>query len=222
MNHKQMHRPMAAWLLALLLLAPAGASAAKPKAKPAKTKSAEAKPEEAAGDKPAPNIGSKGKDNAGKDTTATDAKDIDKKGHDKPKPARPDPTEALLGVSGQSALVALLHSHFALTGLGHAMRAGALNGQDVAIQAGTLQQNLQGLSQQFGQLATHPAFDPQLADLWRSLGQTAALGAQAAMALSDFCAHKDEPPFAVAFEDRLEAFRSRLQGLIASLQAGGK
>lgn len=166
------------------------------------------------------------------DTTDKPAAGGEAKGDQKPdgkpdskpdaKPARPDPVEALLGVAGQAALVSLLHSHFAMVGLGHAVRAGAMNGQDVAIQAGTLQQNLTGLSQQFSQLATHPAFDPQLADLWRSLGQTAALGAQAAMALSDFCGHKDGPPYAVAFEDRLEAFRSRLHGLVASLQAGGK
>lgn len=138
------------------------------------------------------------------------------------KPARPDPVEPLLAVSGQSALVALLHSHFALTGLGHALRAGSMQGQEVATQAGSMQRNLQGLSQQFAALATHPAFDPKLGDLWRSLHQVAALGATAAGALVAVAEHKEEPAYAVALEDQLEAFRSRLQSLIASLQADGK
>lgn len=217
---RNMLSPVVGLLTLALLFAPAAATAAKPK--PAKSAAKAPKPKPGDKDGPAPDAAA---DPAGKDAATgkpDNTGEPDKTAKQPAKPARPDPTEALLGVSGQAALVALLHSHFALTGLGHAMRAGALGGQDVAIQAGTLQQNLQGLSQQFGQLAAHPAFDPQLADLWRSLSQTSALGAQAAIALSDFCAHKDEPPFAVAFEDRLEAFRSRLHGLIASLQAGGK
>lgn len=148
----------------------------------------------------------------------------------KPDPARPDPAQptaadlasAVLVGMARTSLVATLHGHFALAGLGHALRGGGMKPDEVATMAATMAQNYRGLSEAFLQLAGQKAFEGELAQLWREVAGLAKKGQTAAEALRQVALHPSESAHLAPFDVALEDYRSSLQALMTALQGGQK
>lgn len=130
----------------------------------------------------------------------------------------PDLAEALLVAVARNSLVASLHGHFALAGLGHSLRSGAMKAPDVAAMAGTMSQNYKGLAGAFAMLAAQKAFDGELAVLWKSLEALAAIGQKASEALGQLAAEPADAARLAAFDAALEEYRSRLHALMQAVQ----
>lgn len=130
----------------------------------------------------------------------------------------PDLAEALLVGVARTSLVASLHGHFALAGLGHSLRSGAMKATDIAAMAGTMAQNYKGLAGAFALLAAQKAFDGELAVLWKSLEALAAIGQKASEALGQLAAEPADAARLAAFDAALEAYRSRLHALMQAVQ----
>lgn len=148
----------------------------------------------------------------------------------KPDPAQSDPPQApapdlasavLIGMA-RTSLVATVHGHFALAGLGHALRGGAMKPDEVATMAATMAQNYKGLSETFLQLAGQKAFEGELAQLWREVAGLAKKGQTAAEALRQVALNPGENAHLGPFDAALEDYRSSLQALMTALQGGQK
>jgi hypothetical protein len=118
--------------------------------------------------------------------------------------------------------VATLHGHFALAGLGHALRGGGMKPDEVATMAATMAQNYKGLSETFLQLAGQKAFEGELAQLWREVAGLAKKGQTAAEALRQMALNPSESAHLAPFDAALEDYRSSLQALMTALQGGQK
>ncbi len=129
-----------------------------------------------------------------------------------------DLAEALLVGVARSSLVAALHGHFALAGLGHSLRSGAMKGPEIAVMAGTMAQNYRGLAGSFALMAQQKEFDGDLAELWRSLGALAAVGLKASEALGQLAGEPADGARLALFDAALEEYRSRLQALMQVVQ----
>lgn len=130
----------------------------------------------------------------------------------------PDLAEALLVSVARSSLVASLHGHFALAGLGHSLRSGAMQGAEVAAMAGTMAQNYKGLAGAFAMLAGQKAFAGELATMWQSLGALAAIGQKATEALGQLAGEPADGVRLAAFDAALEEYRGRLHTLMQAVQ----
>lgn len=133
-------------------------------------------------------------------------------------PAGPDLAEALLIGVARSSLVAALHGHFALTGLGHALRSGAMKGPETAVMAATMAQNYKGLAVSFAMLAQQKDFDGELAQVWMSLGNLATLGHKACEAFGLLAAEPADGARLAVFEAALDDYRNRLHTLMQAVQ----
>lgn len=136
--------------------------------------------------------------------------------------ATPDLASAVLIAVARTSLVATLHGHFALAGLGHAVQGGGLKADEVAVMAGTMAQNYKGLAETFALLAAQKAFEGELAQLWREVGALAKKGQAAAEALRQVALHPGEAAYLGPFDAALEDYRVALQALMAALQGGQK
>lgn len=138
-----------------------------------------------------------------------------------PKDAQaPDPGGALLQVVARSALIAVLHGHFALAGQGQALRAGGMPAKEVAVTANTLAQNYDALGQSYNELAGQKPFAGELADIFRAVAGLCGHAKAASLALAAYADSPNDAQRAKAFEDALENYRGRLQALFATLDAG--
>jgi hypothetical protein len=137
-------------------------------------------------------------------------------------PAAPDLASAVLIGMARTSLVATLHGHFALAGLGHALRGGGMKPDEVATMAATMAQNYKGLSETFLQLAGQKAFEGELAQLWREVAGLAKKGQTAAEALRQVALNPSESAHLAPFDAALEDYRSSLQALMTALQGGQK
>lgn len=155
---------------------------------------------------------------------------LDKALATKPDPAQSDPppspapdlaSAVLIGMA-RTSLVATVHGHFALAGLGHALRGGAMKPDEVATMASTMAQNYKGLSEAFLQLAGQKAFEGELAQLWREVAGLAKKGQTAAEALRQVALNPGESAHLGPFDAALENYRSSLQALMTALQGGQK
>lgn len=129
-----------------------------------------------------------------------------------------DLAEALLVAVARNSLVASLHGHFALAGLGHSLRSGAMKATDVTAMAGTMAQNYKGLAGAFAMLAAQKAFDGELAVMWQSLGALAAVGQKASESLGQLAGDPADGARLAAFDAALEEYRSRLHALMQAVQ----
>lgn len=139
-----------------------------------------------------------------------------------PQPGGPDLAMAVLVSLARSSMVSALHGHFALAGLGQAVRTGGMAASDVAVMARTMAQNYAGLAEAFGALAGQKSFEPELANLFASLQILAQRAQVASDALSQYATLPNEASKIKAFEDALEDYRSRVQALFAQLEQGAQ
>lgn len=140
----------------------------------------------------------------------------------KPEAAGEDLASAVLVGMARTSLVATLHGHFALAGLGHALRSGGMKPDEVATMSATMAQNYRGIADTFVQLAGQKAFEGELAQLWREVAGIAQKGQAAAEALQQVALHPSDAAYLAPFDAALEAYRAALQALMTALQAGQK
>ncbi len=133
---------------------------------------------------------------------------------------QPDPAGALLETLARSSVVSVLHGHFALAGLGQALRMGAMPANEVGTMAKTLTANYESLGLAFGNLSNHKQFAGELADIFRSVQVLCQYAKTVSAALAGYAAMPNESGQAKAFEEALETYRSRLAALFVHLQAG--
>ena len=133
---------------------------------------------------------------------------------------QPDPAGALLETLARSSVVSVLHGHFALAGLGQALRMGGMPANEVGTMAKTLAANYESLGTAFGNLASHKQFAGELADIFRSVQVLCQYAKTVSVALAGYAALPNESGQAKAFEEALETYRSRLAALFVHLQAG--
>jgi hypothetical protein len=204
-------------------LAPSVALAGKPAAKatkqatkPAETKAEPAKPEPAKSE-PAKSPASTPDRDLAK-LVAQTAKALSTQ----PGAAQPDLALSVLVSLARSSMVSALHGHFALVGLGQALRSGGLPAPEVVTMATSMAQNYQGLAEAYGALAAQKSFAPELANLFRSVQVLSQRANQTALALASYAAAPNEASRIKAFEDALEDYRGRVQALFAQLEQGSQ
>ena len=134
----------------------------------------------------------------------------------------PDPAGALLDAVAHASLVSVLHGHFALTGLGHAVKAGAINAQEVGTMAKTLATNYVALGKAFGNLAAHKQFAGELADIFRAVQALCGHAQTAGDALVAYAAAPNDTAVQLAFDSALENYRQRVAGLFVQLNPPAK
>ena len=208
-------RPLTLTLtLTLTLLAVPVSHAAKPKPKPAATKPATAKPA------PAPE---KAVQPLRADAwLAKLIAAIDKALAAAPPKTEqdPDPGGALLHAMARSALVSVVHGNLALAGQGQALRTGGLPAKEVAVAGREMADNYATLTLAFADLGNHKPFAGELADIFRAIAALCGHAQTASEALAAWALAPQDLGKAKAFEDALDNYRGRIQGLFGSLQAG--
>ncbi len=132
----------------------------------------------------------------------------------------PDPGGALLHAMARSALVSVLHGNLALAGQGQALRTGGLPAKEVAVAGREMADHYGALAVAYADLGNHKPFAGELADIFRAIAALCGHAKSASEALCAWALAPQDLGKAKAFEDALENYRSRLQGLIGSLQAG--
>jgi hypothetical protein len=133
--------------------------------------------------------------------------------------AQQDLAGQMLVALARSSMVAVLHGHFALAGLGQAVRSGGMAAAEAAVMASTMAQNYSGLAEAYGELASQKTLQGELADLLRSMQILAQRAEVAAQALQSYTKAPNEAATLLALETALEDYRSRLQALFAHLGA---
>lgn len=131
--------------------------------------------------------------------------------------ADPDLTTALLSGIAEVSLISVIHGHYALAGVGQALRTGGMPAADVLVVARDMGRNFEQLSQSYGRLAGQKAFDQGLIDIFKSLQILCGRGSQTAAMLASYAEAASEPSRAHAFENALDDYRGRVKALIASL-----
>jgi hypothetical protein len=125
---------------------------------------------------------------------------------------------AMLTSIANLSLVNALHGHFAMAGVGHALRSGGMPAKEVLEFAKNMQSNFHFISQDYDQLAAQKGFDDDLRGVFRSLQILATRAEQAAAALVSYAEAPTETSRAHVFEAALEDYRSRVQGFYAALK----
>lgn len=125
---------------------------------------------------------------------------------------------AMLTSIANLSLVNALHGHFALAGVGHALRSGGMPAKEVLEFAKNMQANFHFVSQDYDQLANQTGFDQDLRGVFRQLQILATRADQAAAALVTYAEAPTETSRAHAFEAALEDYRSRVQSFYAALK----
>lgn len=131
---------------------------------------------------------------------------------------KPDLAADLLRGVADLAMVNALHGHFALAGVGHAMRTGGIPVKEALEFARNMKDNFHMIAEDFNSMATQKAFDPELRDVFRSLQILAVHAEESAASLVAWALAPTEPAKAHAFEAALEDYRSRVQGFYAALK----
>ncbi len=129
----------------------------------------------------------------------------------------PDLTTALLSGIAEVSLITVIHGHYALAGVGQALRTGGMPAADVQVVAKDMAHNFEQLGQGYGRLAGQKAFDQGLIDIFKSLQILCGKGSQTAAALAAYAEASSESGRAHAFEAALDDYRGRVKALIASL-----
>ena len=129
----------------------------------------------------------------------------------------PDLTTALLSGIAEVSLISVIHGHYALAGVGQALRSGGMPAADVQVVARDMERNFAQLGQTYGRLGSQKAFDQGLIDIFKSLQILCGKGSQTAAALTAYAEASGEAARARAFEAALDDYRGRVKALIASL-----
>lgn len=118
----------------------------------------------------------------------------------------------------EGAFTTLLHSAYALTSLGQALRCGAVPGADAVVVARETGRNLAAVASTWAELGKHPAFAGQGAAALGELAKTAGRGVAAAKALQQWADQADAATRAGAFEDALGQYREAVVALASALR----
>ena len=116
------------------------------------------------------------------------------------------------------SVVNVLHGHFALSGVGQALRAGGMPSEVAGEFARNMRDSWKALAADFQRLSELRAFDAELRDMFRILGVLAQRGELAAGKLADWSANPSDVAKAGAFETALEDYRSRAAAFLGSLK----
>jgi hypothetical protein len=135
------------------------------------------------------------------------------------KPDEPAPlADAMVGAILNVSVVNVLHGHFALAGVGQALRAGGMSGEVAQEFARNMRDGWRALANDFQRLADQKAFDAELRDLFRTLATLAQRGEGAAGKLAEWAAQSADTGRAAAFEAALEDYRGRAAALLGALK----
>lgn len=135
------------------------------------------------------------------------------------KPNEPAPlADAMVGAILNVSVVNVLHGHFALAGVGQALRAGGMSGEVAQEFGRNMRDGWRALANDFQRLADQRAFDAELRDLFRTLANLAQRGEGAAGKLTEWAAQSADTGRAAAFEAALEDYRGRAAALLGSLK----
>ncbi len=116
----------------------------------------------------------------------------------------------------EGALPQALHTHYALSGLGKALRKGAMDSDVVAGMAADMAGNLRNGARTYRALGAHKAFG-QLAGTFAAFAALSGQGAAAADALAAWAKGRGTP---AAFDKALEAYRAAVDAFNAQLRGG--
>jgi len=126
---------------------------------------------------------------------------------------------AMLTTIANLSLVNALHGHFALVGVGQALRSGGLAAKEALEFAKNMRENFKFVAQDYDDLANQKGFDADLRDVFRSLQILAARAEHASAALVSYAEGSTDTARAHVFEAALEDYRSRVQAFYAGLKA---
>jgi len=129
----------------------------------------------------------------------------------------PDLTTAMLSGIAEVSLISVIHGHYALAGVGQALRTGGMPAADVLVVARDMSHNFDQLGQAYGRLAAQKVFDQGLIDIFKSLQILCGKGGQTAALLAAYAEASSDSSRARAFESALDDYRGRVKALIASL-----
>lgn len=129
----------------------------------------------------------------------------------------PDLTTTLLSGIAEVSLVSAIHGHYALAGVGQALRTGGMPAADVAVVARDMERNFEQLAQTYGRLAGQKSFHPQLVDIFRGLQILCGKAQSTAGALAFWADASADTGRVRAFESALDDYRGRVKALFASL-----
>ncbi len=118
----------------------------------------------------------------------------------------------------EGAFTTLLHSAYALTSLGQALRCGAVPGADAVVVAREIGRNLAAVASTWAELGKHPAFAGQGAAALSELAKTGGKGVAAAKALQQWADQADAATRAGAFEDALGQYREAVVIIATTLR----
>ncbi len=130
----------------------------------------------------------------------------------------PDLVAQLLDAVAETSMSGVIHGHYALAGCGQALRTGGLAADDTRAYAKDMAQNWTQLSQVYGGLAGHKAFDPELRNIFQALALMSEKAAQTSGLLARWAEVADDNSRATAFEAALEDYRGRVKAFVAFVQ----
>lgn len=126
---------------------------------------------------------------------------------------------AMLTTIANLSLVNALHGHFALAGVGQALRSGGIPAKEALEFANNMQQNFKFVAEDYDDMAGQKGFDADLRAVFRTLQILAGRAEHAAAALANYAAGSTDTARAHLFEAALEDYRSRVQAFYAGLKA---
>lgn len=126
----------------------------------------------------------------------------------------PDLTVHLLNALAEASLTGVIHGHYALAGCGQALRTGGLGPDEAKAYGKDMTQNWQALSQDYALLAKNKAFEQELRNIFETLAQLTAKGAQAATHLASWAELPSDNGRARLFEAAVEEYRTRVKALV--------
>jgi hypothetical protein len=129
-----------------------------------------------------------------------------------------DLASLLLDAVAETSLATVIHGHYALAGVGQALRSGGMGADDTRAYAKDMAQNWQALSQMYNRLGGHKAFDPELRNIFQSLALMTEKAAQTAGLLANWAELTSDNSRAAAFEAALEDYRGRVKAFVATVQ----
>lgn len=130
-----------------------------------------------------------------------------------------DPDQAMLLLAGlvETSLVSVIHGHYALAGIGQAMRTGGMPPSEVQVVARDMERNFKTLAESYGRFAGQKALPVQIVDIFRSLQIVCSRAELTAGALAGWADASAEAARARAFEAALDDYRGRVRALMAGL-----
>ncbi len=126
---------------------------------------------------------------------------------------------AMLTTIANLSLVNALHGHFALAGVGQALRSGGIPAKEALEFAKNMRENFKFLAQDYDDLADQKGFDADLRDVFRTLQILAGRAEHASAALVSYAEGSTDTARAHVFEAALEDYRSRVQAFYAGLKS---